>query len=170
MAKIEAENWGDPTGLKQNNSEPPEVAKTVEFTVSEPFKNRELLHQKYVIENLSASEIAAQFLSSRSTVLKYLKLHGIPVRGTGKGIRKKRNLAYGKRIVNRQEVAHQREQEIIRKMRSLRAEGLSYWKIASVLNAWRIPTKGKKAKWHARSVQQILDRADGKGDGDGFTD
>jgi hypothetical protein len=41
-------------------------------------------------------------------------------------------------------------------MVELRGKGFSYWKIADILNAMKVPTKTRKGKWHARSVQQIL--------------
>jgi len=45
----------------------------------------------------------------------------------------------------------------IQKMQQLRKEGLSYWKIAAVLNAMKVPTKTGRAPWQARTVQRILD-------------
>jgi hypothetical protein len=41
-------------------------------------------------------------------------------------------------------VTSNKEMEMVGKMQSLPAEGLSYWKIADVFNACEIPTKIKK--------------------------
>lgn len=41
-------------------------------------------------------------------------------------------------------------------MRELRDQGFSYWKIADVLNAMKVPTKTRGGKWLARTVQAIL--------------
>lgn len=51
---------------------------------------------------------------------------------------------------------HQRELKAIEKMRKLREKGFSYWKIAEVLNAMKVPTKTHKGKWHARTVLSVL--------------
>jgi hypothetical protein len=122
----------------------------------QPYKNKSFLHQKYVVEGLSCEEIASQIFSARTTVLKYLKLYGIPVREVGKNQKRARGLAYGKKVKERVFAEYRREQEVILKMRELRDKGFSYWKIADVLNAMKVPTKTRRGKWHARTVQAIL--------------
>ena len=109
-------------------------------------------------ENLSIAVIAEEFDAAESTIHKYLVKFGIPIRGSGQNIRRKRSLAYGRKIANRIEVEHKREMETVVKMLDLRRQGFSYWKIADILNSMKIPTKTRRGKWHARSVQQILDR------------
>jgi hypothetical protein len=121
-----------------------------------PFKNKFFLHQKYVVEGFSCGEIAAKIFSARTTILKYLKLHGIPVRENGTNQKRKRGLAYGTKVQGRQVENHQRERENVNKMRELRDKGYSYWKIAEVFNTLKIPTKTRKGKWHAKTVHQIL--------------
>ncbi len=125
----------------------------------QPFKDKTFLHQKYVVEGLSCEEIATQIFSARTTVLKYLNIHGIPVREVGTNQKRVRGLAYGQKVKERSLAEHKREQEAILKMRELRDKGFSYWKIADVLNAMKVPTKTRKGKWHARSVLAILDRS-----------
>lgn len=122
----------------------------------QPFKDRSFLHQKYVVEGLSCDEIASQIFSARTTVLKYLKIHGIPVREVGTNQKRVRGLAYGQKVKERSLAEHKREQEAIKKMKDLRDKGFSYWKIADVLNAMKVPTKTHKGKWHSRSVHAIL--------------
>lgn len=120
------------------------------------YKNKDFLYQKYVAERLSCDEIAAQIASVRSTILKHLKLFEIPVRESGSNIRRW-NQSYGMRILKRQKTLHKRENECIQKMRELRLSGFSYWKIASILNSMKIPTKTRKGPWQARTVKRILD-------------
>ena len=66
-------------------------------------------------------------------------------------------MGFGEAWKKRQLIANKKEQELIEKMKKLRAEGLSFWKIADVFNAWGIPTKTKRGRWHARTVQKILE-------------
>jgi hypothetical protein len=120
------------------------------------YKNKFFLHQKYVVEGLSCEEIATQIFSARTTVLKYLKIHGIPVREVGTNQKRTRGLAYGQKVKQRTTAEHKREQEAILKMHELREKGFSYWRIAEVLNTMSVPTKTRKGKWHARTVQAIL--------------
>jgi hypothetical protein len=118
--------------------------------------NRTPLQQKYVEERLSCEEIAAQIFSARTTILKYLKLHNIPIREVGSNTKRARGLAYGKKIKARNLAEHQRESDAITKMKELREKEFSFWKIADVLNTMKIPTKTRKGRWHARTVQAIL--------------
>lgn len=67
-----------------------------------------------------------------------------------------RGLSYGKKVKERTLAEHKREQETIRKMHELRDKGFSYWKIADVLNAMKVPTKTRRGRWHARTVLSIL--------------
>jgi hypothetical protein len=88
--------------------------------------------------------------------LKYLKIHGIPVRETGTNQKRVRGLAYGQKIKERSLAEHKREQEAILKMRELRKKGFSFWKIADVLNAMKVPTKTRRGRWHSKTVQAML--------------
>lgn len=121
------------------------------------YMDKQLLTKKYLEERLSTAEIAQQLSTARSTILKYLKLHDIPLRNTPVRWAAGRGLAYGKRIVHRQEVAFKREQENIARMHELRKQGFSYWKIADAFNTLSVSTKTGRGKWHARSIQQIMD-------------
>lgn len=121
-----------------------------------PYKNKFFLQQKYLEEGLSCEEIATQIFSARTTVLKYLKIHGIPVRETGTNQKRVRGLAHGQKIKERSLAEHKREQEAIFKMRELRKKGFSFWKIADVLNTMKVPTKTRRGRWHAKTVQALL--------------
>ncbi len=145
----------DPVGSDQL-FHPPKVSKTITFIYQEPYKDALFLRQKYVVERASIKEIAAEIFSSPSTVHKYLRKFDIPLRAVDD---KNRNrLAFGEAWRARRVASHKRELEAIGKMRKLRGQGFSYWKIADVLNSWAVPTKTRRGKWHARSVQQILER------------
>ena len=138
---------------------PPQIAKVI-YLSQQPkrYDDPEYLSQKYVEERLTTNELAALTGSSKTTILKYLKLHGIPIRGSGKVLRKRPGfgLGYGSRIVLRRERAFKREQENIHKMKELREKGFSYWKIADILNSMKVPTQTRRGKWHAKTVHQIL--------------
>lgn len=126
------------------------------------YKSECFLREKYLEEKLSARQIAALTVSARSTILKYLEEYDIPMRSEDETLlHNKGQMAYGERLVNRQIIAHQREIETIEKIRALRKQGLSYWKISDVLNAMDIPTKTRRAKWQAATVMKILKRING---------
>jgi hypothetical protein len=133
---------------------------TLEFIWRPLFRDPTFLHQKYLVEGLSAEEVATQSFSSKASVLKYLKHFGIPVREINPGVRRRRCLAYGMRMADRQLVTHQREQVALRKMRDLRAKGFTFETIAEVLNSMRIKTKTGRGKWHRKTVQAILSSPD----------
>lgn len=118
------------------------------------------MYQKYIVERLSCEEISKQIPTARrTTVLKHLKFHGIPVRKPGTNTNRKRGVVYGARCLMREEVQHKRELENIKKMRELRDKGFSYWKIADVFNSMKVPTKTGRGKWHAKTVCQIINKA-----------
>lgn len=104
------------------------------------------------------SQIARTAFSSASTVHKYLKLYGLPIR---KGAAchlpaKGYGLAYGKKIQNRRVIGHKRELEAIAQMRELRAKGFTYLKIAEALNTLAVPTKTGRSRWSAKTVHQVI--------------
>jgi AICAR transformylase/IMP cyclohydrolase PurH len=124
------------------------------FSHSPAYKDASFLHQKYVVERLSIQEIADQIYSSTSTIAKYIRQAGIEPRPFD--MKNSNRLRYGEVWRRRQVDRHKRELQYIEKMRSLRAKGFSYWKIADVMNAMEVPTKTGRRQWHARSVQQIM--------------
>ena len=54
--------------------------------------------------------------------------------------------------------ANEEELSILEKIRLWRGQGLSYWKIATKLNAYGIKGKGG-GKWYAASVRYVLNNA-----------
>jgi hypothetical protein len=97
--------------------------------------------------------------SSRTTVLKRLKECEILIRGIGSNQKRKRGVAYGKKIEKRELSEHKRELEAIEKMNELRDKGYSYRKVAEILNTMKIPTKTRRGKWHGKTVHQILSKS-----------
>jgi len=90
-------------------------------------------------------------------IAKYLKLYGISPRPNDVMNKTRSQLRYGEAWKKRMVTMDRRETENIGKMKKLRDQGFSYWKIADVLNSMGIPTKTGRGKWHARAIQKILD-------------
>lgn len=89
--------------------------------------------------------------------MKYLKGYGIPLRSEDEALlHNKGQMAYGERLVNGRVIAHQKELETVEKIKTLRKQGFSYWKIADVLNSMKIPTKNKGSRWHPTTIMKIL--------------
>lgn len=85
-----------------------------------------------------------------------MKDFGIQTRVPGTVQNRKRGLAYGKKIKDREIVVHKKEQEVIEKIKELREQGFSYHKIADVLNVMGIRTKSRQAKWSGKIIHQVL--------------
>ncbi len=143
------------------NFPPPKLSMNSEVQHLPLYKSEFFLHQKYVLEGLSISEIATQIFSSRAAVAATLKRHDIPIRPADISNKNRAQLGYGQAWQKHSIIQHKRELAAIEKMKTLRAQGFSYWKIADVFNSMKVPTKTGRGKWHARSVQQILDRLSG---------
>jgi len=135
---------------------PPRLVMVSQFQHIPIFRSKSFLHKKYVIERLSIKQIAKEIVSSRTAVAKYLKEHGIPLRHDDPEHKYQSRLRYGRIMRSRQLAAHGRELETVKKMKELRSQGFSYWKIADVLNTMKVPTKKQKGRWHARTIQKIL--------------
>ena len=95
---------------------------------------------------------------SHSTVLTHLRTAGIEIQASASTYRKGQ-LAFGRKAAKGIEAEHKGEQEVITKMTDLREQGYSYHKIAEILNTMKIPTKSRKAKWHATTVMNIIKAA-----------
>ena len=115
-----------------------------------------MLYQKYVVEGLSCQEIADHFGTARTTILKYLKLNSIEVRGTGTNQERKRGVSFGTNIVSGKVICNENEAMIIEKAKKLREQDFSYRKIAEVLNVMECSTKTGKGAWSGKSAWQIL--------------
>lgn len=124
------------------------------------FKSKSFLHQKYVIERLSISQIAKENFSARSTIKNALEQNGIPIRVDAKGGEgSKGQIGYGLKLQHGRLVEHKAEMAIIHRMNRLRSQGYSYRKIAMILNSMGVPTKTKKSDWKAATMMKILNQS-----------
>lgn len=117
-------------------------------------KIKSFLQKKYLEERLTINQIATITMSSRSTVIKYLRAAQIPIRDEEHRIG---GSTYGERRVNGRFVANQKELELIKKIRDLKNQGLSAQQIAELLQGLNLPTK-RGGKWSRRTVHTILNR------------
>ena len=122
---------------------PHQLLNTIEFRTRPLFRDPVFLGQKYIVDGLPMEEIGAQTFSSGRTVRKHLLVNKIPLRPEDQ--RSTGPLPFGKKWKNHRVAAHRREQDTIARMTRLRADGLSYDKIASAMNAMRSLT-GKRAR------------------------
>lgn len=42
------------------------------------------------------------------------------------------------------------------KIKKMKLHGNSYSEIEDRLNAWRVPTRSKEGKWHAKTVRELI--------------
>lgn len=113
------------------------------------------LRTKYEAEGLSPKEIAALTFSSRSTIVKYLEAYNIALRKEDSFCG---SLPFGKRWKDRQITINTREQVAIAKAKELRGQGLSFEKIARVMNTMGVKTKTGRTKWYAKTIRDIIVR------------
>jgi predicted DNA-binding protein YlxM (UPF0122 family) len=127
-----------------------------DFRTTPFYKDESFLRENYLEKGLNISELAELCFSSRAAVRNSLKRFGIPIKTQDQLLKTHQRLKYGEMRRKREIVANQRELQAIEKMKALRGQGFSYWKIADVLNAMGVRTKTGRGKWQARSVQKTL--------------
>lgn len=115
-------------------------------------KSKEFLQRKYVIEGLSIQQIVDLTMSSKTTVKRYLKEVGIPLRWEDLRLGPPR---YGERRLNGRKVQNSAEVEVMVKIRDMHEKGMSATQIAKLLNTLALPTK-LGGKWHAKTILKIL--------------
>jgi hypothetical protein len=120
-----------------------QVIDTIDFIHEQLWKDKDFLHQKYVLEGLSIAQIAAQILSSREAVRMGLIEHGIKRKGQGKPGLRPAQVPYGYRLSNGVMVPHLGEQKVISSVKKMSNEGLSYRKICEFLISVGVPTKNR---------------------------
>tara|TARA_Y100000590_G_scaffold456214_1_gene606375 strand:- start:1432 stop:1878 length:447 start_codon:yes stop_codon:yes gene_type:complete len=125
------------------------------------FKSKSFLQQKYLSESLSASQIAREISSARSTVSAHLNDFEIEpkdsVNRNSKG-----QLGFGERLVKGQVVPHKGELAVIEEMLSMRSDGASFGKIVDWLNQNNVRTKNRVRKWDRPTVYKIINRFSGR--------
>jgi transposase len=121
--------------------------------------SKSFLHQKYVVEGLCSSEIAALTFSSRAAVTRWLNKYGIPLKTITR--RETGGQVYGYRRYLGMSIPVKKEQKVIELIKKCRRKKMSYHKIAEHLNDKGIKIKHGQGKWYAKVVRQIFQREDG---------
>lgn len=141
----------DPKSLYREKVSSPNIIIESNICTIKPHHNESFLRQKYLVEGLSARQIAVLIGCSHSAInsaLKHLKLkkHDHP----GGWVR------YGFKMKAGRLITHVRQQMIIKKIATWHTAGWSYKKIADQLNKRHICTPTAKGKWHSTTVRRIL--------------
>ncbi len=129
------------------------IIDSIQFYWNSPYKDEDLLRQKYLAEGMNPRQIARLFFSSRQCIMKYLELYNIPIREED---RKLGPLSFGERRHYGRLTSHITENMNIEKVKSLREQGFSYQSIANIFNSLKIPTKSKKAIWYAKTIRSLV--------------
>ena len=79
-SKVWKKNGGPSRSLYQKLFPPGKIVDSLSVPLFPPYKNKDLLHQKYVVEGLSIAQIAGQLRSSKSAIRGNLKRFSIPIR------------------------------------------------------------------------------------------
>ncbi len=128
----------------------------LQFATIKSFRNESFLRQKYFIESASLDEIAALTLSSRKTVRRYLLYYQIALKPEDQLILGQE--FFGARRVKGVMTADPFEMAALAQMKDLREQGCSYRTIVERLNTLKIPCRKPGAKWHLKTVHNILNR------------
>ncbi len=127
------------------------------FYITPLFKNKNFLTQKYLVEGLSAKQIARIIFSSKMAVLDALARFGIPIRESHYHHGQPSQPRYGKKFRKDKLVEHQVEQRVIGVVKDLHQKGLSLREIARILSEMKIATKCRGKAWHPEMVRRILE-------------
>jgi len=130
------------------------LTNVLQFATIKSFRDESFLRQKYLEEGASLDEIAAQTLSSRKTVRRYLLRYHIPLRPVDKLSHEPEQ--FGKRRVGGMLRSDPTEQKAIEKPFELRKNGLSYRQIVEEMNRLAIPCRKSGARWHIKTVFKVL--------------
>jgi len=119
-------------------------------------RSKSYLLNLYLRQKLSKREIARQLNVSHSAVIEALRkagIHGNILNGN----KRKGQIPFGYDYKDGKFIKNQKEQEAIRLIKQLRANGLSLRGIAKELNKNLIPTKNNGI-WQANTIRKILQR------------
>jgi len=123
-----------------------------------PFRDKFLLHQKYIVEGLSTRQIAELFFSCKNTVKRYLEKYGIPIREESKHHGRNSVIKFGERRLHGKVIQNRTEQRTINAILKMSERGMTGYEIAEFLNTMKVLTKQKGKRWHYQTVRKILDR------------
>ncbi len=115
------------------------------------------LQLDYVEKGLSLRQIAAQKVYCRQVISEALKESGVRLRAPGQGHGNPSQLKFGYRKEAGKVVKHMGEQQVMRAIQDLRAEGMTLRQITQRMMVLRIPSKNRKLGWHPMMIKRILD-------------
>ena len=110
--------------------------------------------QKYLVERLSARQIAFLIGCSHIAVNRALKKFGLIREPTPSG-----RLGFEIGIGSKGRFFEKRRKKLIQRMLKMREQGVSFRKIAKWLESKDIPAPSGKMKWYAGTIKAILKRA-----------
>lgn len=122
-----------------------------------PYRDKDFLHQKYVVEKLSVAQIAGEISSSKSAVLRNLKAFRFSIRQKSQHHGRPAQPRYGEKIRQGRVRNNKIEQEVMKWVRAMRDGGLSLRQIAICLTSREVPTKNKSKVWHPETVRRVLE-------------
>lgn len=114
------------------------------------YRNREFMHQKYVVEMAPIEAIAESIGSTRTTVGRYLRIFKIPIRNI-------EYARYGEEIINGKVCPKESEFKVLECIIRMRKEGCYYKTIADKLNDSSVKTR-LGVKWNEGSVRNVFKR------------
>lgn len=135
-----------------------QVVDTIDFIHEPLWKDKDFLHQKYVIEGRSIRQISEEILSSRAAVRDRLIEFGIKRKAQGKPGLRPAQVPYGYRLSNGMMVPHLGEQRVLASVKKMVGEGLSYRKVCEFLTSVAVPTKKRGQRWHPEMIRRLLQR------------
>jgi len=130
----------------------------IDFIHTAPWRSKTFLEEKYVKNSRSIAQIAAETLSSKSTIRRALVEFKIHVREKGKPGLRPAQAPYGYRRLNGLLVPHLGEQRVIEAVKRMSSDGLSYRKICELLTGIGVPTKNRGKGWQPEMIRRLLAR------------
>jgi hypothetical protein len=136
---------------------PLEMTNIIEFPVTPKLKDQAFLHQKYVVEGLSTSQIAEQISSSKTAVASALKRLGVALRYPHLPHGHPAQPKFGRRLRRGRVALFPKEERVVGAVAELRSQGLSLRQIARVMSQMKVPTKCNGQAWHPEMVRRVLE-------------
>jgi len=115
------------------------------------FRNKSFLNQKYIVEKLSARQIAVLIGCSHSVINSALRRYGILTEPRESGWVK-----YGTKIEGGLRVPHVREQNVIESIIRKRDQGWSYNRISDWLHERGIRCPSGRGRWFPATVKRVV--------------
>jgi len=155
-------NGGPSASLSKLDFPPLEVTEFIPLFHTSPHFDGVFLHQKYVVEGLSAAQIATEIFSSRSTILKALKENKIELREAHQHHGNPAETRYGKRKWGSRQIDHAAEQKVIEAVIEMKKASMGLRQIARTLTSMGIQTKCQGKRWHPEMVRRIIQLANSR--------